>query len=41
MQQSSAMVESPAERSSLLLLDPEINSAFDGKQYTLDTTQAK
>jgi len=33
MQQSSAMVESPSERSSLLLLDPEINSAFDGKQY--------
>jgi len=32
MQQSSAKVESPAERSSLLLLDPEINSAFDDKQ---------
>jgi len=29
MQQSSAMVEFPAARSSLLLLDPEINSAFD------------
>jgi len=41
MQQSSAMVESPAEHSSLLLLDPEINSGFDGKQYSLDTTQAK
>jgi len=32
MQQSSAMVDSPAECSSLLLFDPEINSAFDGKQ---------